>query len=383
MEKYTHLEDLKQTFPNLDFSWQEDLKEITNKLKDWFFVGGCVRDSLLNLKKPTDIDITTKMSPEEIEYEMRNYKTITIGKRFGTIGVFYRGYQIEITTTRLDVTHYGRKADVQFGASFFEDSCRRDFTINALLLNGEIIDYHNGIEDLKNRKVRFIGDVIKRIKEDYLRILRYVRFFLRFENKNEILYINEIKSQLDGLSFVSMERIFSELEKMFQLNSKMTIQYMNQLNIPQKLFNETFRTPMYFSKNPYENMAYSMYHWQNHKLPLNRITKSILSLKEKYIDYFLNCAWIWYRKGERSLIDFLNLQKALGREYIIRSIDSFVKPDLSEFSGVDRGDAEISARYLFLIGKPYTLENISSSILYMRKSVKSFYQTPTQNTTLK
>jgi tRNA nucleotidyltransferase/poly(A) polymerase len=368
VKEFTKLESLQKDFPHLNFSWQEDLREITDKLKDWFFVGGCVRDSLLSVKKPTDIDITTKMSPDEIENQMRGYKMITIGKKFGTVAVFYRKYQIEITTTRLDVTHYGRKADVQFGASFFEDSCRRDFTINSLLFNEKIIDYHNGIEDLQSGKVKFIGDAVKRIKEDYLRILRYIRFFLRFEKQNNISYTKEITSQLEGLCFVSTERIFSEIEKMFYIDSKRTIYYMNFLSIPQTLFNESFSMPLYFSQDPYKNLAYSIYHWKNHSFPLNKTTKSILNLKEKYDDYLLNCAWIWYKKGEDFLKDFLDLRKAHGKSHIIKDINTFKKEDLSRFYGADRGDAEIAIRYLFLSDR--VQEDINETIQYIRNNLK-------------
>ena len=363
------LEDLKKDFPNLNFEWQTEIKKVTDKLSDWFFVGGCVRDSLLNTKKITDIDITTQMTPDQIENSMKEYKIITIGKKFGTIAVFFRGYQIEITTTRMDVTHYGRKADVQFGASFFEDSCRRDFTINALLFNKELIDHHEGILDLKIGKVKFIGDAIKRIKEDYLRILRYIRFFLKFENSSFIGYQKEIRQNLDGLSYVSLERIFSEFEKMFQIDAKKAIDYSNQLGITKHVFGDDFSKPNWFSSDHKENIAYAMIFWKKtSNLPLNKVTSSILSLKEKYRDFFANCAFIWSRKGEEALARFTNLKKALGKQYVIPNIRHFQKQDLSSFSGEERGQAEIAVRYLFFAGKEISTRNILECIQYLKSS---------------
>jgi tRNA nucleotidyltransferase/poly(A) polymerase len=362
-----YLESLKENFPSLDFSWQDDIKEITDLLRDWFFVGGCVRDSLLNRNKAVDIDITTKMSPDEIERAVEGYKTVSIGKKFGTIGVFYKRYQIEITTVRMDIVHYGRRAEVEFGVSFFEDSCRRDFTINALLFNGEVVDFHDGIKDLQDRKVRFIGDPEARIKEDYLRILRYLRFFLTFES-GHVSYTYEIQNHLSGLKIVSIERILSEITKMFHIDSRKAIYYLNTLGISQEIFGHQLFMPLHFSNEPLKNLAYSLYFLQNKSLPLSKNVRSLLTLKDRYSDFFMNCAWIWYRKGIGSMRDYISLKKAIGERYSpVTPIENF-SVDLSTFQGVQRGEAEAAYRYLLLLNKIPTTQDIFQAIVDMKKN---------------
>lgn len=225
-------EDIKIIFPNSNFLWINDnyIAKVIARLDnvEWYFVGGCVRDSLIN-KQTYDIDITTTAHPDEIENLMNGFTIATIGKKFGTIGVYIKNWKIEITTTRHDVETFGRHANVDFKASFYEDSCRRDFTINALLYNGhKLIDWNNGIEDLKMNKVRFIGIAKKRIEEDYLRIIRYIRFFYRFYNENDIEYKDEIRESLSGLKNVSSERFLSEIESICK--NKNRIHALNTLN---------------------------------------------------------------------------------------------------------------------------------------------------------
>ena len=150
------------------------------------FVGGCVRDAVLG-KLAKDIDIATCFKPNEVMEVLQKakIKTIPTGIKHGTITALYKNQTFEITTLRKDVTTDGRHAEVSFTDSWQEDAKRRDFTINALYLDtkGNIFDYFNGLEDLKSKKVIFIGDAKTRSEEDNLRILRYFRFFQRFGGK--------------------------------------------------------------------------------------------------------------------------------------------------------------------------------------------------------
>ena len=182
------------------------------------FIGGCIRDMLLN-KAFSDIDLATNLTPEEVQniLEHNKIKYYTIGKEFGTITAIANKQSIEITTLRKDTNCDGRYAKVEFTDSWIEDAQRRDFTINALSadIEGNIYDYFNGLEDLKNSKVRFIGIADDRIKEDYLRILRFFRFSSYFADKIDedglkasIKYANHLKN-------ISSERIKSELSKIF------------------------------------------------------------------------------------------------------------------------------------------------------------------------
>jgi poly(A) polymerase len=143
------------------------------------FVGGCVRDTIL--EGPIgDIDIATPLFPEEIMRRLAaaKIKAVPTGIAHGTITAVTETRPYEITTLRRDVETFGRQARVAFSADWKEDSARRDFTMNALYLNGEgeVFDYHDGIKDLRAGKVRFVGDPATRIREDVLRLLRFYRF---------------------------------------------------------------------------------------------------------------------------------------------------------------------------------------------------------------
>jgi poly(A) polymerase len=136
---------------------------------------------------------------------------------YGTLRVLANGYDLEITTMRQDVKTYGRKAQVEFGQSLQEDASRRDFTFNAIYLDlaGNIFDFHNGVYDLKAKTIRFIGDPDLRIKEDYLRILRFVRFIAAYEGMSyDPDDLEVIKANLEGISLLSSERVRDEFLKL-------------------------------------------------------------------------------------------------------------------------------------------------------------------------
>ena len=134
-----------------------------------FIVGGAVRNVLFN-KPLEDIDLAVKLNSEYVKKKLREkeIKFIDLSKGHGTISIISKGNQIEITSMRIDKETYGRKAKVEFVEDIFLDSCRRDFTINAMYLdsNGKIYDPHDGAVDLKRGIVKFIGNPQKRIKED-------------------------------------------------------------------------------------------------------------------------------------------------------------------------------------------------------------------------
>ena len=152
------------------------------------FVGGCVRKYLLN-QDIDDIDIATSLKTDQIkEIFHTKFKVVDSGIKHGTVTLVSDKLKLELTTLRKDVKTDGRHAEIEYTDNWHEDSNRRDFTINAIYLdiNGKIFDPQLGTQDLKNRIIKFIGDPQKRIEEDYLRIIRFIRFSIEFEMKLKI-----------------------------------------------------------------------------------------------------------------------------------------------------------------------------------------------------
>lgn len=180
------------------------------------FVGGVVRD-LLNNKTPNDIDLCTDATPDEqIKiYDTYDYHYIPTGLKHGTVTVVINNVPYEITSLRTEKNHDGRHADVDFTRDWEEDLSRRDLTINAMSLtfDGELIDPYGGKEDLVNNKVKFVGKPDARIKEDYLRILRYIRFWQRYGYTIDDATCDAIIRNVKGLETISGERIWQELQK--------------------------------------------------------------------------------------------------------------------------------------------------------------------------
>ena len=140
----------------------------------------------------------------------------------GTITALIDNYKFEITTLRKDVSTDGRHAKVEFTNNWKDDASRRDFTINAIYSDaeGNLFDPYSGKKDLEEGYINFIGDVNKRIQEDYLRILRYIRFFLNYSKQphnSEIL--RKLKINIGGVSKLSKERLLDELKKIFKLGT--------------------------------------------------------------------------------------------------------------------------------------------------------------------
>lgn len=181
------------------------------------FVGGAVRDAIAG-RKGFDIDLSTDLSPEELleACEDAGIKTVPIGLKFGTLGVVINGNVLEITSLRKDVSTDGRHAIVEFTDDWKEDASRRDLTINAVYADekGNVFDYYDGISDLEKGIVRFIGDADQRVKEDYLRILRFFRFHSLFaKTKYDKKALKACIENKEGLEKISIERIRDELIK--------------------------------------------------------------------------------------------------------------------------------------------------------------------------
>ena len=187
------------------------------------YVGGCIR-KILNKENVDDIDLASNLKPNEICKALKEKKInyFETGIKHGTITAVLGKFKFEITSLRKDILTDGRHAKVKFSQNWKQDSLRRDFTINSIYSDkdGNLFDPHNGINDLEKGLINFIGDPDKRIKEDYLRILRYLRFFLNYSKQphnREIL--KKLKMNIDGISRLSKERLLDELKKIIKVNT--------------------------------------------------------------------------------------------------------------------------------------------------------------------
>ena len=182
-------------------------------------VGGAVRDLALG-EAVGDFDLATTALPEVVMKRARaaGFGVAPTGLAHGTVTLIVEGRPIEATTLRRDVDTDGRHAKVAFGRDFRDDARRRDFTINALSLteDGVVHDYVGGLIDLAARRVRFIGEARQRIREDYLRILRFFRFSARYGDGGlDRPGLAAAIAERDGLAILSRERVRAELMKLF------------------------------------------------------------------------------------------------------------------------------------------------------------------------
>ena len=182
------------------------------------YVGGCVR-KIINKEDFDDIDLAVNLNPKDVceALDKKNIKYYESGIKHGTITALINDIKFEITSLRKDIDTDGRHAKVEFSENWKEDASRRDFTINSIYadIDGSLFDPFDGKKDLENGKVLFIGNAETRIKEDYLRILRYIRFFLNYSKvKHETSVIKIIKKNLTGMMSISAERLLDELQKL-------------------------------------------------------------------------------------------------------------------------------------------------------------------------
>lgn len=283
-------------------------------------VGGCVRDELLGLPAK-DYDIACTAKPDEIIslLKRQNIRHLTYGQEHGTITALMPHGPVEITTLREDVKTFGRKAQVSFHSNFEADAQRRDFTINALSENkyGEIFDYFEGRKHLAKRQIFFVGEARLRIKEDYLRILRFFRFKSRFHLKSDPKTLDAIKKEIKGLKNVSLERITSELLAIFQ--TKKITATLKEMSETQTL---SFIFPQYKKLPP------------SRSLKIFRCVDALGSLSEEYRPLARIAVFLWFThlaKGKEkrpswSKIEFDDLVllrlSAKDKQYIVHLLEA-------------------------------------------------------------
>ncbi len=219
----------------IDYQPKSQLEKFGKKIIDLlvdnfpqtFFVGGMVRDLLLG-KILTDIDIATQATPSEVIKLLTNNNVVCDGaySLFGIVVAKRGRYKIEIATFRKDLPSKNRYPKICFVKNLKQDSNRRDFTINALYLSpksGRILDFHQGLKDLKLKLLKFIGNPEKRIKEDPLRIIRALRFAQTLNFKLDGRAKNAMEKNFPLVKTLTKSRIKNELEKIANLNHKKII----------------------------------------------------------------------------------------------------------------------------------------------------------------
>ncbi|WP_370399620.1 CCA tRNA nucleotidyltransferase [Sulfitobacter sp. JB4-11] len=207
-----------------------------------YFVGGCVRNALLGMPD-SDVDMSTDALPEQVMALATDagLKAVPTGIDHGTVTVVSNGVPFEVTTFRRDVETDGRRAVVAFSKDIADDARRRDFTMNALYATpqGQVIDPLGGLPDLRARRLRFIEEPQARIREDYLRILRFFRFSAYFGDTSDGFdaeALDAIAQNIDGLNGLSAERIGQEMSKLLAASDPApALAVMRQVNVLQAI----------------------------------------------------------------------------------------------------------------------------------------------------
>ena len=194
-----------------------------NNSIEFRIVGGCSRDLILK-RISKDIDVAVNINIEDFikTLDFNKIKYNSHAKNYGSIIVYLENINIEVTSLRIDFNQSGRKTKIKFTSSWYEDSLRRDFAINAIYIDyfGKIYDFHNGIKDLKEKRIKFIGEPIEKIQQDYLRILRYYRMKGYFNNPVQNTKVEKVINQY-------LKKMTSKINKDFLLREIIKMQKMD------------------------------------------------------------------------------------------------------------------------------------------------------------
>ena len=315
------------------------------------YVGGCIR-KIINKEKIDDIDLATNLDPNQVceVLKKNNINFYESGIEHGTITALEKECKFEITTLRKDIITDGRHAKVEFSKDWKEDASRRDFTINSIYSDkeGNLFDPYNGKKDLENGCVNFIGDADKRIKEDYLRILRYLRFFLNYSKQphsQEI--IKTLKMNIGGIKKLSKERLIDELKKFLKIE------------ILEKLSKDKLSLELILMIFP---------ELKNIKVfsRLSSIQKEIL--KEKDSIFLLSLLIIDSTDNTDYFLYKFNISKKNQKR--IKNIDNFHKEKISSKTFT----MDNMNKFFYYHGKETTLDILNYRIIKFNKSVHSLKQ---------
>ena len=360
-----------------DLSKNTPVKKIFDSINNFLpnaevrYVGGCIR-KILNEEKIDDIDLATNLNPQEVSDALKksNINFYETGIDHGTLTAVIEGYNFEITSLREDIKTDGRHAQVKFSTDWKKDASRRDFTINSIYsdIEGNLFDPFGGKNDLEKGIIKFIGEPEQRIKEDYLRILRYLRFFLSYSNyKHEFKTSKIIRKNIVGLSNLSKERLLNELRKYFKSNilSKLSKDKFSlelfEIVFPQLKNIKIFSNLNKFAKmkikesdfifllsimiiDGSDNADYFLYKFNLSKKDQKRLKiidnfyKNKISSKS-FSEKNLNK--IFYYDGKQSLIDILSF-----RVFTSRKIDNKILKYIEQYQSKDLPFMPVSAKFL-------------------------------------
>ena len=355
---------LKKIFQNKKISSDKDLKFLDlknnkgvnkifstinnyNETSEIRYVGGCVR-KILNDEKTDDIDLATNLTPDQVKQclDKNQIKFFETGIEHGTITAVIDDQNFEITTLRKDVKTDGRHAVVEYTTNWKEDSLRRDFSINSIYsdLDGNLYDPNSGHKDLNVGIIKFIGDPETRIKEDYLRIIRYLRFYTEYSKiDHEINIIKIIKKNIEGLGKISKERQFNELKKILKLDNFLKL-FKNKTSC--ELFSLIFPQLKNFKK-------------------LSKLSKSQKKiLKNKSLNFVISFLVIDETDNSDYFVYKYNLPNELKDKINFLKNNSLNKDSTKIFNKKDL------QKIFYYEGKSSTIDLIDFNLLYFKQSKK-------------
>ena len=325
------------------------------------YVGGCVR-KIINNEKVNDIDLATNIEPTKVKeaLENKNVNYFETGIEHGTITALIENDKFEITSLRSDIKTDGRHAEIKFTTDWIKDAERRDFTINSIYadINGNLFDPFNGKKDLENGLIKFVGEAEKRIKEDYLRILRYFRFFALYSKNEHSLAVKKIiKRNIVGIKKLSSERLLDELKKTYKSNCFIKLcENEFSYEIISTVFPEFKKIELFKKLNDYaksnlysldfvlflsflilddtDNSDYFFYKFNVSKKNQKRIKsiKNFYFSKKSPIKFTSQNLWkIFYLNGKEGLIDILNYKIFTSKKFdksLVNQINYFKNKEL-------------------------------------------------------
>ncbi len=350
------------------------LELINSHELDCFIVGGALRNYFFG-KVFTDIDLATNGWPDEI-IEILKKEGLEFDKRaskYGTLFVKFMKKRFQITSFRKDVETFGRSAKVKFSRDITDDAKRRDFTFNAIYCSkeGNLVDPLDSFEDLKKKKLKFIGNAEKRIKEDYLRILRFFRFVAELDLNYENIqtnYLEEISLHKDNLNIISKERISSELKPiLLSVDPTISLECLEEAKIYQEFlgsFNKARIKSLIFFEKKYK------------LFPI--LERRILSLNIKNPEYFLSkkeekyCEVLKDSLGKMKKLKYLGFilgfEKALDC-LIINAVRNDLKITDQELNFLKEGSKKIFPLTFSYINKKFNNEVVAGERLEYLKNI--------------